>query len=314
MNMRDIKSELEDKGKFEVFLNILSEEGINNLFDHNKLHSGHLDDDSLNMLVQYDEYKGTIMSEYVDPGLKKIHKNFNKSFTLLFEFIGEHFSPVGKPVKKYILNSKTKRIKLRKLSRNFGKEYKSFVKKASKYLSTSIKISTSAIQSTKKKNQIQVPKLPPGTRWENITIRFLNDYDIRVDVKKIKFLIDYEKMGFADERIKKTEEKVKTKNCWGFLQLLSTKNGEFDLNTLIGEEKNQRIKQKQILTKILKEFFPTINDDPFYEYDETKGIYKIKIKLIPDKTFREDFRDKDIKEETKNKLGIEEGYKEEISN
>ena len=57
--------------------------------------------------------------------------------------------------------------------------------------------------------------------------------------------------------------------------------------------------------------FPTIKDDPI-EYNDIEKIYTTKIKLIPDKTFRDDFRDKDIR--LKNSKSEPKSYFDEMRN
>jgi hypothetical protein len=167
-------------------------------------------------------------------------------------------------------------------------------------------------------NQKEEPKketllfpVPQNTRWEEITIKFKNDFDVNVIIKGKEYTSNYEKMGFADKRIKKTNEKAKANDGWQFLFLLSTSDGIFPINKLTGKEKKQRIKQKQSLSKSLKKLFSTIEDnDPFYEYNDIDKNYKIKIKLIPIETFRDDYRDKDIKDESDDTLGIKESFDE----
>ena len=158
-----------------------------------------------------------------------------------------------------------------------------------------------------------LPKIPNNTEWRDITIRFKNEYDVDIIIGKNKYPYDYETMRFADNRIKKSEERTKAKDSWNLLQLLAIGKGKFPLNHLIGKEREKIIKQKQSLRKILKEFFPTINDDPFFEYDDINDIYRIKIKLIPVKDFRNDFKDKNIKDEPNDNLCIKKDYEDQIS-
>ena len=130
---------------------------------------------------------------------------------------------------------------------------------------------------------------------KNITFKFKNDFDVDVIIGKDIYSSDYKKMGFADKRVKKSEEKTKANDAWVLLVLLSASGGIFPIDSLTGKAKKQKIKQKQLLSKDLRAIFPTIKDDPFYKYDDRDKNYKIKMKLIPEKTFRDDFRDKDIK-------------------
>lgn len=190
-------------------------------------------------------------------------------------------------------------------------------------LSTTTQPTESIIQKEIKKEIKEVKKIkdgalqfptPKNTRWEDITIKFRNDYDVDVIIGKNTYPSNYEKMEFADKRIKKKDEKAKANDSWELLRLFSTQKGTFPLNKLTGEEKEKRKKQKQALSKTLKELFPTIENDPFYEYDDIEGVYKIKIKLIPIETFREDFRDKDIKDESEDKWGMKDYYKDITGN
>ena len=144
--MRNVKSELEDKGKFEVFLNILSEEEMENLFDYNKLHDGYIDNDSFYTLIKYDKYKESVLAQYIDPRINKLYQNFNKSFTSVCNFVNKYFipasplPPVGKSTEGYTLDPKTKNLKMKRkklriLAIDFGKKYKFFIEKTNKYLS-----------------------------------------------------------------------------------------------------------------------------------------------------------------------------------
>jgi uncharacterized protein YqfB (UPF0267 family) len=168
------------------------------------------------------------------------------------------------------------------------------------------------ITQIKKKENITPINLPQNTRWEDITIKFKNEYDADIITGRTTLHYDYEKMGFADKRVKKKDERVKANDSWKFLKILSTNNGVFPLDKLTGKEKEQRKKQKQSLSKILKELFPTVKDNPFYEYDDIEKNYKIKIKLIPIEDFRGDFRDRNIYDKKSSKFSdLDEFYKGE---
>lgn len=130
------------------------------------------------------------------------------------------------------------------------------------------------------------------TKWENITIRFLNTYDVKIENGKETSETNYEEMGFADRR------SGKAILSWDFLQLLSTNKGVFPLGRLSKEDNATCKTQKKDLSGKLKTFFK-IKEDPFEEYDREKKEYRIKLKLVPHPTFRADFRDRRIKEEFK---------------
>ena len=175
------------------------------------------------------------------------------------------------------------------------------------------------IEKAIKESETKIPQfpIPKNTRWEEITIKFKNEFDVDVGAKGKTYSSDYEKMGFADKRIKKSKEKAKTHNDWTFLILLSTQEGIFPLDSLQTKERKQKIKQKQSLSKKLVEAFPQIKDtdpDPFYGYNDIEKNYKIKIKLIPIPTFRDDYRDKDINYDSDDELGIKDSYDELTDN
>jgi hypothetical protein len=134
-------------------------------------------------------------------------------------------------------------------------------------------------------------KIPVGTTWKKITLRFKNKYDVEIIINEKSILSNYEKMGFADERIKKPEETTRAKSNWDFLWTLSINGGAFPLGNLPKVKREIYKKQKQGLAKILKERFE-IDDDPFEKYDKRADEFRIKINLIPEPEFREQYVDK----------------------
>lgn len=123
-----------------------------------------------------------------------------------------------------------------------------------------------------KRKQITPPLLPPGIRWENITIQFLNSQEVLIRAKDFSQHTNYEAMGFQDMK-KKQPTKI-----WQFLELLAHHKGEISWDDPTA---NDRIKKdKQLLSDALKAYF-RIDDDPFYPYKEEKA-YRIKLTLIPE--------------------------------
>jgi len=126
-------------------------------------------------------------------------------------------------------------------------------------------------------------KLPSGTRWEHITIQFL-DYD-KVKIlapSHFKKITDFRKMGF--ENLKNGKPNTQ----WKLLYDLSRYRG--DLSWTIATYRRRvdshplstpKIrKQIQILSQGLKQYFD-IDDQPFYDYIKYKA-YKTKFFLLPD--------------------------------
>jgi hypothetical protein len=141
------------------------------------------------------------------------------------------------------------------------------------------------LKGNKKEKSEFVEATTKDTKWEAITIRFLNDHEVKIERGKETSETNYEEMGFADGKSKQPIL------CWDFLHLLSTNKGVFPLGRLSEKDNNARKTQKRVLAKKLKAFFK-IKEDPFEEYDRWKKEYRIKMKLVPHPTFREDFRDR----------------------
>jgi hypothetical protein len=123
-----------------------------------------------------------------------------------------------------------------------------------------------------KNKRIQLRKFPADTKWEDITIQFLNGQEVIIKVRDSIFQITYEGLGFQDERRKLPNKQ------WEFLKDLSEAGGEISWRNARASAKGK--KQKQLLADTLKAYFQ-IDEDPFYPYKKEKA-YKIKINLIPE--------------------------------
>lgn len=129
--------------------------------------------------------------------------------------------------------------------------------------------------------------LPPNTKWENITIRFLDGHETIIIAKDKQWHSNFQEMGFENKRNGLPNKQ------WLLLQTLSTKN-----NNELSWENNKKLKletvwqiktQKKLLSMALKKYFG-IQEDPFYDYRKEKA-YRIKIRLIPEKSSKEDSND-----------------------
>lgn len=128
-----------------------------------------------------------------------------------------------------------------------------------------------------KKKDIRSIELPDGTRWQDITIRFMDNGDnAEISTKKITHVANFQEMGFEDTKKKRPNVQ------WGFLQLLAMQKGELrwknDLDMTL-KERNKIKKKVQVLSDTFKKYFQ-IKESPFYSYKKEKA-YKIKINLIP---------------------------------
>lgn len=140
-------------------------------------------------------------------------------------------------------------------------------------------------------------RMPAGTKWENITIQFLDNESALISVKGRKHKTNYKEMGFEDKRSGKPDSQ------WLLLKIFAKYNGELSWKTT---EANEKVKKtKELLAKTLQNYFK-IDYDPFHPYhssglEKAKKSYKIKILLIPP-----------LKAETQGKIPEEENLDKEI--
>jgi len=126
-------------------------------------------------------------------------------------------------------------------------------------------------------------KLPSGTKWEHITIQFL-DYDkVRIQApSKFNKVVNFRKMGFENQK------NGKPNTQWELFYDLSRYRGDLSWTITTYRRKvdshplsTPKIrKQIQRLSSTLKEYF-NLNDAPFYDYIKV-GAYKTKFSLLPD--------------------------------
>jgi len=126
-------------------------------------------------------------------------------------------------------------------------------------------------------------KLPSGTKWEHITIQFL-DYDkVKIQApNKFNKVVNFRKMGFENQKNGKPNKQ------WELFYNLARYRGDLSWTITTYRKKvdshplsTPKIrKQIQRLSNSLKEYF-NINDAPFYDYTKI-GAYKTKFSLLPD--------------------------------
>jgi hypothetical protein len=123
-------------------------------------------------------------------------------------------------------------------------------------------------------------QLPDNTKWEHITIKFLNGSDVEITLANdptYKHTDSFDKMGFEDSK------KHAPNKQWELLQLLSIKDGElsWENNYHLNQKEIFSIKKKkQKLSDALQRYFQ-IYEDPFFSY-RTERAYKIRLNLIPE--------------------------------
>lgn len=125
-------------------------------------------------------------------------------------------------------------------------------------------------------------KTPEGCTWENITIEFLNDDQMRVSAGKMSGFYSFYSMGFESDQ--KTEQKNITK-AWAILVQLSRcqEPGVLYYRELGYSEKELRAyqKQKQILSGMLKKFFG-LSEEPII-FKKTDWTYRCRFQIKPNK-------------------------------
>jgi hypothetical protein len=116
-------------------------------------------------------------------------------------------------------------------------------------------------------------KLPAGTQWHQITMKFLNDEIVFIIVREFKRQANYVEMGFADKRGKKHLPNKQ----WELLRLFAKKSDVMNLTDKEFDFANK--KRKQMLAETLQAYFG-LEDDPFYPY-ENEDAYRIRMTLYP---------------------------------
>ncbi len=116
-------------------------------------------------------------------------------------------------------------------------------------------------------------ELPTGTRWEDITIRFLHGESVQIKAKELSIKRTYQDLGFVDHK-----SNLKPNKQWQFLRDLSELHGKL---TWKDRQATPMVKKKKsLLSKALKYCFQ-LKEDPFYPYRQVKA-YKTKFNLISD--------------------------------
>jgi len=148
-------------------------------------------------------------------------------------------------------------------------------------------------------------KIPAGTHWNNVIIKFLDNENVEIHVKRLKHRASYKELGMIGKgKVPEPSEQ------WLFMKVLAQYQGEITIRD--PEAKDKYKKQKQALTETLRNYF-SIDYDPFYPYhscpEKAGNSYKIKLLLIP--PFDKDTRPNIIEEET-DPLGIQEYLNEAL--
>lgn len=120
-------------------------------------------------------------------------------------------------------------------------------------------------------------RVAPGTRWEHITIQFINEETVNIFISRGEeanaMQYNFAQMGFQNKKTKAPNVQ------WEFLRLLSM-YPDHAISSDNRERSSKIPKRKQLLSETLKNFFIGMNEDPFHDY-KREGKYEIKMNLIP---------------------------------
>jgi len=135
-------------------------------------------------------------------------------------------------------------------------------------------------QNNKKADGPKFPyKLPAGTKWENIVIKFEDDNKVFIKAKQLEHYTNFKDMGFIGKG-----NNPEPSEAWVFLRVLSMAKITGEIAITDKEVRDKWKAQKGILGEGLQNYF-SIDYDPFYPYNSsTEKIgksYKIKLTLIP---------------------------------
>ena len=159
-------------------------------------------------------------------------------------------------------------------------------------------------QSKKETDKPKFPyKLPAGTKWEEITIKFVDDENVYIQIKQFKHSTSYKELGLVGRG-----KNPNPSELWAFLKVLAQVNGELAIQDTQARDKYK--KQKELLAKALQSYF-SLDYDPFYPYrsstEKQGNSYKIKITLIP---LPNNNSKSTVATEEDNDLGVKEYLKE----
>lgn len=234
-------------------------------------------------------------SKYDEEEMARIKKELDKVDPELFNLIGTFFdrpAPV-RPAKQSQPQQQPKTVE--------KNEQPTF----NIHIHNTNEVTTAQSQATIPEISKKFPhKLPAGTMWENIIIKFLDDERVNITAAGKTHDTNFIDMGFAGGG-----KDPKPSVQWSFLKVLAEKNGEISITDK--DAKTKYKKQKELLAKSLQQYF-LIEYDPFYPY-KSEASYRIKITLIPpEKAFNSRENGKVARDnDDDDNLGISEYYNEQ---
>lgn len=131
---------------------------------------------------------------------------------------------------------------------------------------------------TPSQKRITPLELPPGTKWEQIVLKFIDNESIEITgPKDYMEVASFREMGFENQKKRGRPPTV----LWDFLRALAEKKGTFSWDLLNERTRSPKIikdamdnatKRKQLVNQKLKAFF-NLKEDPI-TYDRKNKIYE----------------------------------------
>jgi len=124
-----------------------------------------------------------------------------------------------------------------------------------------------------KKHKTAFFPTPPGVKWEDVSIRLVNNHTAAVSIRTVRIVVDYAQMGMAKDTPREPRA------MWYFLLKLANGKGVY------WHENHRKLKalfnRKYELSKALQTFFRIDDGDPI-EWDEESKAYFCRFKIRPE--------------------------------
>jgi hypothetical protein len=127
----------------------------------------------------------------------------------------------------------------------------------------------------KKIHRIQF-STPHGAGWPDVSIRFISDHRVQIQVLDKRGTYNFIELGFEDARTRTAGGSGPDK-CWATLQLLAREHGYISCSEFTAKQFPIIKKQIQTIQKRLKEFF-RIASNPLY-WDRASRTYRSRFRI-----------------------------------
>jgi hypothetical protein len=117
-------------------------------------------------------------------------------------------------------------------------------------------------------------RTPPGTRWQDVTIRFITQHQVHVQVGNVSDVFEFEQMGMQDRRKKPAQPDRQ----WALLVDFAKGRGVAGWSST--SENRKRQKHKEGLSKVLQGFFG-LSHDPFEPLGDRRG-WRARFRVLPE--------------------------------